>query len=567
MKPSIKLTKALSIVVCLFLGSVFTAASADFMVDGIGYNVIGDNQVEVTKPDSLSYVGEVIIPATVVNDGITYQVTRIGSSAFSGCNQLTLVGIPEGVTSIGNSSFSGCTILENLDLPNSLVSIDKFAFWGCHGFTQFHVPRSLANIAYNAFLQCDNISYYTCSSLNPHFKAVDGILYTKDLTMLYEYPPAAPATTFEIPSTVTALHDYCFAYNHNLTQVTIPESVTWMGMNIFRDCSELQSAYIPDGVTHMGVTVFGNCSKLSSVHLPASLDSLMSSTFLYCDLITEVTLPRNVSYCDQMAFAYAPALKTVHFEEGSRLKTIGMQAFRECGSLEYVDLPETVESIGAACFYECPRLKWVHVGKNLNHTENGTFGYCDSLREVIVLGAPPTIHNLVLHCPQLKKLVIGTKDATPGTTILENATTFHASNIEYLELGANIDSLEQGALDLDSLKVFVCWAVTPPRCDPFWGTFGLSAQSRLAPLYVPKQSVEAYRVANAWKHFENIVPIDDLGDVNGDGQVNMDDLTTLINVLVFNNVTFNTALADSNLDGKIGMDDLTTLINILVGII
>ena len=564
MKLPYKLSKTLCVMACLFMGSMFTSAAADFMIDSICYNIIGDNEVEVTRRD-VKYSGEIIIPATVMNEGTTYQVTRIGNNAFAGCSNMTLIGIPEGVTSFGNYAFYGCSNLENIDLPNSLVSIDKFAFWGCSSFTQFHVPRGLVDIAYNAFLQCNNISYYTCSSLNPYFKAVDGVLYTKDLTMLYEYPPAATATSFVIPSTVTALHDYCFADNHYLTEVTIPETVTWMGMNIFRGCIELQSAYIPDGVTHMGVTVFGYCSKLSSVHLPASLDSLMSSTFLYCDLITEVTVPSNVSYCDQMAFAYTPALKTVHFEEGSRLKTIGMQAFRECESLEYVDLPDSVESIGAACFYECPKLKWVHVGKNLNHTENDTFAYCDSLRECVVLGSPATIHNLVVSCPQLKKLVIGTKDGPPGTTILENATTFHTYNIEYLELGANIDSLDQGALDLDSIKVFVCWAVNPPRCNAFWGTFGLSAQSKLSPLYVPKASVEAYRVANAWKAFENIVPIDDLGDANGDGLVNMDDLTALINILLTGNIAArDLPLADTNLDGAIGMDDLTTLINILL---
>ena len=102
MKHSTKLSKTLCLLVCLFMGSAFTAAAADFMVDSICYNIIGDNQVEVTSRD-VKYTGEVIIPATVVNDGITYQVTRIGNNAFSGCSSMTLVGIPEGVTEIGKS--------------------------------------------------------------------------------------------------------------------------------------------------------------------------------------------------------------------------------------------------------------------------------------------------------------------------------------------------------------------------------------------------------------------------------------------------------------------------------
>ena len=52
------------------------------------------------------------------------------------------------------------------------------------------------------------------------------------------------------------------------------------------------------------------------------------------------------------------------------------------------------------------------------------------------------------------------------------------------------------------------------------------------------------------------------GDVNGDGNINMDDLTDLINILL-NNTSMN-ASSDINGDDTIGMDDLTDLINILL---
>ena len=57
----------------------------------------------------------------------------------------------------------------------------------------------------------------------------------------------------------------------------------------------------------------------------------------------------------------------------------------------------------------------------------------------------------------------------------------------------------------------------------------------------------------------------EVGDVDGNGYVNMDDLTRLINYLVFNDATgMNMTNADTNLSGDVGMDDLTTLINYLV---
>ena len=53
------------------------------------------------------------------------------------------------------------------------------------------------------------------------------------------------------------------------------------------------------------------------------------------------------------------------------------------------------------------------------------------------------------------------------------------------------------------------------------------------------------------------------GDVNGDGKVGMDDLTALINYLVYG-TAIDMAGADANLSGGVGMDDLTALINYLV---
>ena len=176
----------------LLTASLFTAAAADFMADNIAYNVIGESEVEVTKLDSVKYAGEIIIPATVVQDGITYRVTRIGKGAFSGCNELTLIDIPEGVTEIGTSAFSGCTILEDVDLPNSLVSIEMYAFQNCSSFTIFDVPRNVANIHYRAFWGCRGLKYFTCSSLSRHFKAVDGVLYSKDMSKLCFYPRHRP---------------------------------------------------------------------------------------------------------------------------------------------------------------------------------------------------------------------------------------------------------------------------------------------------------------------------------------------------------------------------------------
>ena len=52
------------------------------------------------------------------------------------------------------------------------------------------------------------------------------------------------------------------------------------------------------------------------------------------------------------------------------------------------------------------------------------------------------------------------------------------------------------------------------------------------------------------------------GDVNGDGQVKIDDVTALINLLLSGNTS--APAADCNLDGKVAIGDVTALINYLL---
>ena len=161
----------------------------------------------------------------------------------------------------------------------------------------------------------------------------------------------------------------------------------------------------------------------------------------------------------------------------------------------------------------------------------------------------------------MKKLTIGEKDAT-GSTIIPNCGILYNNNLVRLELGANVDSLSDYAIsNLENLKVFICWANTPPKVDRY-PSFSPSPNRMNAILYVRRASLEAYRTAPQWKDFKTILAIEDVGDVNVDGAISIADVSALIDCLLDGDTI--SPLADVNLDGDITIADVSALIDFLL---
>ena len=104
------------------------------LVDGIYYNFdIAKKVATVTYNGSdepwnnPSYSGDVVIPATVNYEGMTFEVLTIGQYAFFLAYEVTSVSIPEGVVRIETEAFADCGFKE-ITLPTSIQSIASYAF-------------------------------------------------------------------------------------------------------------------------------------------------------------------------------------------------------------------------------------------------------------------------------------------------------------------------------------------------------------------------------------------------------------------------------------------------------
>lgn len=137
MKKTFKKTLSLLLTLVMIFGAVSVCASAieiNIDVNALAYEfrVNEYGTATLTKvTNTLIFDTDVVIPDTATIDNVKYAVQGIGSAAFSGCNKITSITIPEGVTTIGSRAFENCTSLATVNIPRTLARCEYDAFNGC----------------------------------------------------------------------------------------------------------------------------------------------------------------------------------------------------------------------------------------------------------------------------------------------------------------------------------------------------------------------------------------------------------------------------------------------------
>lgn len=222
------------------------ASIAEPLPDTLAFMLLDDGSYAVTGigtyDDSL-----LVIPASWQGK----PVTRIADNAFSECQVITEVTVPDSVTSVGAAAFANCRLLTRVTLSDSVCEIGVGAFALCEKLSEITLPSGILSIPQYAFSACGSLE------------------------------------RIELPDGVCEIGDFAFAMCTALVEMPSTDALKTIGEGAFSECG-FETLVFPDSLRKIGKNAFGGCASLVSVTLNQGLAEICENAFFECYRLAEV---------------------------------------------------------------------------------------------------------------------------------------------------------------------------------------------------------------------------------------------------------------------------------------
>ena len=332
---------------------------ASTLIDGLYYDLDTSNRTATVTYEVdgtgnyASLSANVKIPESVVYNGVTFTVTKIGENTFSNCKVLESISIPGTVLQIGqntgvsNLPFYNCTSLKSVRFEDGASSLVLGS--------DYRDDRGYNGTGLFSFCPLEEVY------IGRNITYIDGRYPFEKYPQYYGYsafynqPKLAKVT---ISSTVTEIPAYLFYKNASLTLTSLPK-VKKIGASAFQDCSKLTTLNLGQDLQVVGNDAFNGCSNVTKLTFPDATTTIGARAFQNCSSVTEVTV-------------------------GKELKTIGASAFLNCKSFTALLLPDEFTTMGESAFEDCIKLTVAKLGKSLTAVPARAFKNCIALSEMRV---------------------------------------------------------------------------------------------------------------------------------------------------------------------------------------
>ncbi|MDY3077237.1 MAG: leucine-rich repeat protein [Sodaliphilus sp.] len=594
--------------------SGFTITSTEpTTINGTTY----DGTMKLSSQQAPTEAATLKIPASVSHDSKTYAVTEIdGKVIYETMSYPLTVALGENIKSIGNMAFNNQPYITGLTLNKNLQKIGSYAFYNCgienrlelpygikyvqtssfvgNKIPAIKIPSSVTNLGYDALKgnkQLTEIVLNNAQSAASESWVLTGIPISCTL-----YVPTGTVQQYKNNSKWGTLNvkagAYDFTYQDKISTiyhvtVTDPTPLVVDGVSYAGKAKYVYHPYIVSSgvtgftvdryedfnnqkylITEFGDSLFYGASKLNvtvrnnplierigaysfygsgltSMGIPATCTEIGKYAFVNARNLNELVLlsnsvptfsdafygANNTGFKCYVNWAHYASYKSkinnwTAFGADSDLPIDRLNAyFSSNNSAEAICIAHPVD--WDASGVEAYTVNQVNVSKTIAYTQKQS--------------ATPAGTGLLVKGYKkgdVYKLVRPTDTSTIGNNLLVGVTSSILTNVKNVTGGY--------IFDLPTLTFI------RPTTDMYVGAGSAYLKLNNLLQYPTSLTVSGFEVESL------------TGDVNGDGVVNVSDVTALVN-RILGDTTYSDAVCDINADGVINVSDVTALVNIILG--
>lgn len=403
------------------------------------------------------------------------KVEAIGNYAFANCKNLTSINLPKVLKTIGDGAFYSSS-LKSVDVPQSVASIGKAAFTDCLSLWKVKINNPQTNIYFEGKNSANNAIGFDSKGNRITLKS--GSRVKTECFVIIDAPVESKGFDYAEKTSLIFMGDDSNADVSGYVDYTY--RIKWQ---YFADTKtlyvehgyDMKDAYVLKP-NNEGTFYTTDGRKLQDLNL--QIDTLyLCSGVINPDYSFEVINPKYIRF--------SPTVKNVGgFQNCGRLEVltipqtvqyISTNAFKNCRSLKKISLGG-VKCVSNRAFENCTSLKEIDYG-NVTSIDERAFYYCSGIEEINIPSTVTEIsHNAFYNCVGVKKIIINGEQRI-GSQVFVNmpfctSITLNRNYSDDLSLSAWSDAFYNIGFSTTGIELVVGDDVTEPDFSALTDTFG-----------------------------------------------------------------------------------------------
>lgn len=143
----------------------------------------------------------------------------------------------------------------NIIIPTTVTFLREKVFAYLTTMNKIKITKNINSIGYNNFYESYKIEKIEVEKGSESFCSQNGVLFTKNKTILISYPPAKEEDKYDGPSSVQIFANYSFYETKKVKAVVVPKKTTFIGLRAF-GWSNIQEIYYAGNPPIFGENIY-----------------------------------------------------------------------------------------------------------------------------------------------------------------------------------------------------------------------------------------------------------------------------------------------------------------------